>query len=55
MLLGGIVIALTSVAYVKGGPNPIPGWFGHHEIFHVGTIIGCALFLGALANFALKP
>ena len=54
MLLGSVIIALGGVAYVKGGPNPVPGWFGHHEVFHVGTIVGCALYLGALANFALR-
>jgi hemolysin III len=54
MLLGSVIIALGGIAYVKGGPNPVPGWFGHHEVFHVGTIIGCFLFLGALANFALQ-
>lgn len=54
MLTGGVVFAVASIAYVVGRPNPWPGWFGHHEVFHVGTVIGCALFLGALANFSLR-
>jgi hemolysin III len=54
MLLGSVIIALGGVAYVKGGPNPHPRWFGHHEVFHTGTVIGCALYLGALAQFALR-
>lgn len=54
MLLGGVVFAIAGGVYALQRPNPIPRWFGHHEIFHVGTVIGCALFLGALANFALQ-
>jgi hemolysin III len=54
MLLGGVVFALGGVAYATGRPNPHPRWFGHHEVFHVGTVIGCALYLGALAQFALR-
>lgn len=54
MLAGGLAHALGSVAYVVGRPNPVPGWFGHHEVFHVGTIVGSALFLAALGNFTLS-
>lgn len=54
MLAGGVVFAVGGAIYAIGRPNPVPGWIGHHELFHVGTIIGSALFLGALANFALR-
>ena len=54
MLLGGVVFAIAGTIYALGRPNPVPRYFGHHEVFHVGTIIGSALFLGALANCALR-
>lgn len=42
-----ILIACGGAAYIAGAvcfalrkPNPIPGWFEFHEVFHVGTIVG---------------
>jgi hemolysin III len=54
MLLGAVAIALGGVAFARQRPNPVPGWVGHHELFHAGTVVGCALFLGAMADFALR-
>ena len=54
MLAGGLVIAFGAVAYAYQRPNPIPRWVGHHEVFHATTVIGYVLFLGAIANFALR-
>lgn len=54
MIVGGVVFATASIPYVVGRPNPVPGWFEHHEIFHVGTILGCTLFLIALGRHALR-
>lgn len=54
MLLGGTIITLGGIVYAYQRPNPIPGWIGHHELFHAGTVIGCGLFLAAMATFALR-
>lgn len=54
MLAGGVVVAAAGAAYALGRPNPVPGWFGHHEVFHVGSVVGCALFLAALGTFTLR-
>lgn len=54
MIAGAAAFAGGAVVYAYQRPNPIPRWFGHHELFHVGTIVGCALMLGAFANFALR-
>lgn len=42
-----ILIACGGAAYIAGAvcfaihkPNPVPGWFEYHEMFHTGTIIG---------------
>lgn len=37
---GGISYTLGAVVYGFKRPNPSPRWFGFHEIFHVGTVIG---------------
>lgn len=53
ILAGGVFIILGGIAYAYQRPNPIPLWVGHHELFHAGTVVGCFLFLGALAHFAI--
>lgn len=42
-----VLIACGGAAYIAGAvcfairkPNPIPGWFEFHEMFHLGTVIG---------------
>ncbi|WP_366915247.1 PAQR family membrane homeostasis protein TrhA [Bifidobacterium mongoliense] len=42
-----ILIACGGAAYIAGAvcfathhPNPIPGWFEYHEVFHLGTMVG---------------
>ena len=54
MIAGAVAFAAGAVVYAYQRPNPIPRWFGHHEIFHAGTIVGSALMLAAFANFALR-
>lgn len=40
IIAGGIAYTLGAVAYALKRPNPAPRWFGFHEIFHTGTVIG---------------
>ena len=49
---GGLAYTLGAVVYALKRPNPSPRWFGFHEIFHVGTVVGyvchyVAVFLAA--------
>ncbi|MFH5824377.1 hemolysin III family protein [Georgenia sp. AZ-5] len=37
---GGLAYTLGAVAYALKRPNPSPRWFGFHELFHVGTVVG---------------
>ena len=52
---GGLAYTLGAVVYATKWPNPSPRWFGFHEIFHVGTVIGyvCHFVAVAIATFAL--
>lgn len=39
LVVGGVVYSVGAVAYASKWPNPIPGWFGFHEVFHAATVI----------------
>jgi hemolysin III len=45
LLLGGLFFTGGAVIYILKRPNPLPGIFGFHEIWHVFVI------LGALSHF----
>lgn len=54
MLLGAVAFAAGGVVYAIGRPVISERWFGHHELFHAGTVLGSALYIGALAHFAFS-
>jgi hemolysin III len=39
LLLGGVFYSLGGVAYATHRPDPKPGTFGYHEVFHLLTVI----------------
>jgi hemolysin III len=39
MAAGGLLYSLGAVAYAIKRPNPVPGVFGYHEVFHAMTIV----------------
>ena len=39
LLTGGVMYTLGAVAYALRRPNPWPGVFGHHEVFHACTLV----------------
>jgi hemolysin III len=41
--IGGVAYVSGALCYARKAPNPVPGWFGYHEVFHVCVIIGAAL------------
>lgn len=53
ILVGGIVYSLGALTYASKWPNPSPGWFGFHEVFHATTVIAaiCHYVAIALATF----
>ena len=38
IVLGGLLYTAGAVVYGVKRPNPAPGWFGFHEIFHALTV-----------------
>lgn len=53
LMLGGLAYTLGAIAYAVKKPNPIPGVFGYHEVFHALTVVGAVLHYIAIAAFAL--
>jgi hemolysin III len=52
--LGGVAYSIGALFYALKWPNPLPGIFGFHEIFHLFVLLGAALHY-ALILRALLP
>jgi hemolysin III len=50
---GGLLYTAGAVVYAIQRPNPNPGVFGYHEIFHAFVIAAAAAHFAAIAFFAL--
>ncbi|OFT48606.1 hemolysin III family channel protein [Brachybacterium sp. HMSC06H03] len=53
LLAGGLAYTAGAVMYALKRPNPSPAWFGFHEIFHSGTLIGFGCHFAAVAAAVL--
>ena len=42
LVAGGVTYTLGAVVYARKTPDPLPHWFGFHEIFHVCTVAAWA-------------
>jgi hemolysin III len=55
VLVGGILYTVGAVIYALKRPNPWPGHFGFHEIFHVCTVLAFLCHWTASLLIALNP
>ena len=53
LLAGGLAYSAGAVVYAVKRPNPVPGVFGYHEVFHACTVVGAALQFVVIAGFVL--
>jgi hemolysin III len=53
--VGGILYTIGAVVYALKRPNPWPGHFGFHEIFHVCTVLAFLCHWTACLIIALQP
>ena len=53
LLAGGLAYSAGAVVYALKRPNPVPGVFGYHEVFHACTIVGAVLHYVVIARFVL--
>jgi hemolysin III len=40
LIIGGLLYTIGAAIFWRKAPNPVPGWFGYHEIFHLLVIAG---------------
>ena len=55
ILVGGLCYTLGAVVYALKKPNPVPGVFGFHEIFHTFTVLAFMCHWTAALLIALSP
>jgi hypothetical protein len=60
LLAGGLLYTLGGVAYATHRPDPKPGSFGYHEVFHLLTVIAAtcqyaAVFLAISHRPLMSP
>lgn len=48
LVLGGLAYTAGAVVYGLKRPDPSPGWFGFHEIFHACTLAGFGCHAAAI-------
>jgi hemolysin III len=49
IIVGGLLYSIGGLVYGIRRPNPIPGWFGYHEVFHSLTIAAFAAHYAGVA------
>jgi len=55
VVIGGLLYTLGAVVYGMKRPNPFPGRFGFHEIFHTCTVLAFLCHWTATLLIALHP
>jgi hemolysin III len=50
---GGVAYTAGAVIYARRSPNPYPGVFGYHEVFHVLVVVAALLHFVAIATYAV--
>jgi len=53
LFLGGIAYTAGAICLGLKWPNPWPGHFGYHEVFHTGTLVGAGAHWIVVFCFAL--
>lgn len=55
ILIGGFCYTIGAVIYGLKKPNPLPGVFGFHEIFHALTVVAFLCHFSAILLIATHP
>lgn len=51
--LGGVLYTLGAVVYATRKPDPLPTWFGFHEVFHLFVVAGSTAHYIAIWRYVL--
>lgn len=55
VVVGGLLYSGGAVVYALKKPNPVPGVFGFHEIFHTCTVLAFLCHWAAMLIIAIDP
>ena len=53
LVAGGVAYSVGAAVYAAKRPDPVPGVFGYHEVFHACTIVGAVLHFVLIAWIVL--
>jgi hemolysin III len=48
LLAGGVFYSIGALAYALRWPNPVPGVFGYHEVFHALVVLASVCHFGVV-------
>ena len=54
VILSGALYTTGAIVYARERPNPVPGVFGYHELFHAFVLAAAAIQYGVIA-FVVLP
>ena len=54
LVVGGLLHTVGAVVYAREWPNPMPAWFGFHEVFHLLVVAAIAAHYVVIA-FLVTP
>lgn len=54
LFIGGKFYTLGAVIYAIGHPDPRPGFFGFHEVFHVFIMVGSVMHFWLMYDYIAK-
>lgn len=52
---GGLIYSVGAFVYARGWPDPWPGFFGHHEVWHLFVMGGAAAHFIGIAGLLAVP
>ena len=55
LLVGGVFFTVGALIYITKKPDPYPGVFGFHEIWHIFVILGCLSHFIMIAAYVALP
>lgn len=53
LVLGGLLYTIGGVVYATEKPNPMPAWFGFHEIFHLLVVAASVCHYVAILRYVV--
>lgn len=54
LFIGGGFYTMGAVVYAVGKPDPLPGFFGFHEVFHIFIMVGSAMHFWLMFEYISK-